>query len=73
MAATIHPDDLLHVTLDAIAFTMSEIENNPNYRPWEDYDGKPDEDSKVTRDGYKACLQQAADTLTQRLNASQPL
>lgn len=72
MGFTIHPDDPMHVALDALAFMASEIENNPNYCPWDDYWGD-DDDPKRSKDGYLAVIANATTLLEARLSRSEPL
>lgn len=76
-----HPDDKLHVLLDAIAFARGEIEGRTangtisRWHPWEDYQADDPEapDAKSTRDGWLAVLAWAELDVTRKLDTGAPL
>lgn len=63
-----HPDDPLHVILDALTSQLKLISDHMIY-PWEDYSGD-DDDPKLTRDGYVGVLAFAHAYIEGELSAS---
>lgn len=67
----IHPDDLLHVILDALNEHQHQIAHG-TLEPWLAYSGD-DDDPKLSSDGYLAVLAQADARVQDMLSRSIPL
>ena len=63
-----HPADPFHIILDALAILKARIEEDPTFRPWEDYAGD-DDDPKLTKGGYQSVLEAAEEIITRTLNS----
>lgn len=67
-----HPDDALHVILDALADFRHRLEGG-EVAPWADYGGESGTDPKVTEDGYLAVIERARELVQVMLSRSTPL